>query len=273
MQREPSTSLATPDTPPATPSALLYLSSMRGIFIGRLARALSIRHPCPMMALGLDHCLSANGDVSHSFLVNAGAKLTLNSEKNSRIALVFLDGSDVDYQAFQVHMKYGETPVLRDYRHAQEFIARLRELDENRPAIAQATGLIGSMVTLGAAQAQRPPCEAAVQRLLTYLRLNPVHNIPLSSIAMMERTSPAQLELDFYAYMGITVKEYQLWRRLFEVVYRYHAGSSLGQAAEACGFDSIANFNMHVRNFYGLEATQIFSKHTRIIMNRYGKTL
>ncbi len=274
MHGEHTPELVTSNAPSSvTAHAVLYLSAMRGIFIGHLSAPITIRHPCPMLAFALEHAITANGCSSQSFLIAPDTKVTLHGEQPGRFALVFLDGSDGDYWKLHSQMHRGTGAILRDYQHTRRFIARLLELDRRRPAISQATTMLSSMISLAACEPAEPPIEPAVQRLLTYLRLNPVHDLPLKAIAKMERISEKQLAQRFVAHMGISIRDYQLWRRLFEVTYRYHAGSSLRNAAEACGFDSLTHFSMYFRNLYGVEASIIFGKHTRIIMNRYGKTL
>ena len=111
-----------------------------------------------------------------------------------------------------------------------------------------------------------------VKRLVDYIRTNPIYDLPLDSVAYMERMNPRSLRELFKNALAIDIEEYQNWRRIFEVAYNIFRGFRLNEAITKGGFSSFEEFNACFRLFFGFDAVKIFNETTRIMMNRYGRT-
>lgn len=254
--------------------AVLYLSNTRGLYIGPAQGTTELRQATPLILLGLQENLTVNGQTGRSFLVKPGKRVEIMCTPGQLVAAYLPDRNNLEYQTLLSDMRTSGDTLSAGYRWEEALIEELLEIIQSPPPALEALTRIINLVSTDS----NPVDEAifvyprAVTRLMTYIRLNPIHTVPLESIARMEKTDVNSLRKQFEEALGVSVQGYQTWRRIYEVAYKIFTGSRLEEAAVTCGFASEADFNMCFRNFFGMEANRIFNDHTRILMNRYGKT-
>lgn len=255
-------------------SAQLYLSNTRGLYIGPAQEPVEIRQATPLILLGLQGPLSVNGQSGRSFLIKPGCNMEVRSAPGQLLAAYFPDRNSTEYLSVSHSMtKTGEALSI-GYQRENELINMLLEIFHSAPPVIETFMRLIQLLSAPPSTEDEPVFiyPRSVKRLMTYIRFNPIHSIPLDSIAKMEKTDVTTLKKAFEQTLGISVQGYQTWRRLYEVAYKIFSGTTLDAAVPSCGFKSEADFNMCFRNFFGMEASRIFNPGTRIFMNRYGKT-
>ena len=86
-------------------------------------------------------------------------------------------------------------------------------------------------------------------------------NLPLSALAQQVNLSNSRLVNLFKSQVGIPVRRYRLWHRIFRACCWLAEGDSLTEAAVHAGFSDGAHLTRTFRDILGIRPSDLFSRH------------
>ena len=261
---------------PADATAVLYLSEIRTMYIGRLAPVLSQASAASMLILSLDDTLeiidNKNGSryESRSFLVPAGSQATINTN-NSLIMLCFLNVLGSDLAILKTRMK--RTIPISDDRHfyadmvqeAEVIRSGLHIYDFTSPAefaFAQLQQWIGEPD-----QNCDIDYDPRVEKAIELVKASILENRPVESIASELNLSVPRLSQIFKRVTGVPIRRFRLWHRIFITAVKMAWGMSLTEASVSSGFSDSAHFSRVFKEIGGVKpSTVLNAKNDTLIL-------
>ncbi len=108
-------------------------------------------------------------------------------------------------------------------------------------------------------QAPLPEIDPRIQSILGLLQANTESNLSVAELADKACLSESRLAHLFKAEVGVTVRYYVLWQRLFRAIKSILQGrQNLTEAAHAAGFSDSAHFSRTFKSMIGVTPSAIF---------------
>jgi AraC-like DNA-binding protein len=102
--------------------------------------------------------------------------------------------------------------------------------------------------------------DATIQRIQQSVS----ENVPLSTLAQEAGLSNSRLVNLFKGQVGIPVRRYRLWHRLFRASCLLAGGASATEAAHEAGFSDAAHLSHTYRDILGITPTELFGPRARL---------
>ena len=96
------------------------------------------------------------------------------------------------------------------------------------------------------------------------IRHNAADNLPLAALAQQVGLSSSRLVNLFKSQVGVPVRRYRLWHRVFRVCTLLAADVSITEAALQAGFTDAAHLSHTFREILGISPSQLFGRHRAI---------
>jgi AraC-like DNA-binding protein len=107
-------------------------------------------------------------------------------------------------------------------------------------------------------------CDPRIPATLRRLKSSSSENLSLVSLAQQVGLSPSRLIGLFKQQVGIPIRRYRLWCRLFLCTQRMTSGISLTQAALVAGFTDSAHFSRTYRAILDFHPSALLSPRARL---------
>ncbi|MFC4777357.1 helix-turn-helix domain-containing protein [Paenibacillus sp. GCM10023252] len=102
------------------------------------------------------------------------------------------------------------------------------------------------------------PLTAAMTDVAVFIRENPGRRFNLAELAAIAHLSPRYFSLKFKEVMGITAENYSIARRIERAEYLLrHHGMTVGEVADALGYQSIYFFSRQFKQVTGIPPSQV----------------
>lgn len=253
-----------------THHALLYLWDLRTLYIGELFELQLMHTAASCLVFGLEKPFTiqdvATGKiaVTRSALVPADVKVNVDSG-GQIMANCFLDPFGRDLQALQSEMQdaLGRVQVNSCRESAQLAWCRLL-YDEAVPATsAYQTLTLGILPTVESGLAS---VDVRLLQAVELIKRNPLDNVSNQWLAEQVGMSESQLQRLFKHNIGVPIRRYRLWHRLFVTAGLMASGKNLTDAALAAGFADSPHFSRTFRSMLGMTPSFVFQRHSRILI-------
>ena len=248
---------------------LLYLSDDRTVFIGRfsqpLQKQLSAASTFIVSTNGaielIDH---QSGDIVRgtSFLIPVGSEVRINTN-DAILAYVFLDALGVDLATLIPKMSKpynmrNNTKIYSGYRGELNVVEQTLDIWNAPPSAKEVFKLSQDWIgfplpdTLILA-------DSRVEKAVLLIKENYADNISVRDIAEQVNLSEPRLMQLFKQIVGISIRRYRLWHRIYVTAVKMESGLSVTEAALEVGFSDCAQFSRAFKEIGGLKPSDILS--------------
>ncbi len=251
--------------PSATPSSLLYLWDRRTLFVGQLSESLELSQAAATLVLGLDQgfTLESAGRLlpCRSALLPAGSRVCLQAADN-RLVVWYLDPFGADFAALRGQMAAAEGGLCMGLADEAQWLERHRELLDEQATPAQAYTLIEQLV--GAAAPFK--LDTRISSVVALIKRDVANNLSARYLAAQVDLSEPRLSQLFKDTLGVPIRRYRQWHRLFVTAVGVTQGLSLTTAALEAGFTDSAHFSRTFRSILGMPPSAMLNPRGRMRM-------
>lgn len=251
------------------PQALLYLWEMRTLYIGELYD-LDFMHtaaPCMLWSLGesavIENLRTGESVSTHCALVPVDAKVRIRMG-GALAACCFLDPYGQDFGSLQQEMT--SSTVAVNHSRLPEQLEALRCLYSQVPDSGAAKAMLEQDI-LGFVDQAQTPVDARIAQVVDRIRQHPFENETNQQLAERVGLSESQLQRLFKQALGLPIRRYRLWHRLFVTAGLMAQGHSLTESAHTAGFTDSPHFSRTFRSMLGMTPSFVFQRHSRIFIN------
>ncbi|GAA3956391.1 AraC family transcriptional regulator [Allohahella marinimesophila] len=253
------------DTPSST--GLLYLWDRRTFFLGVLSDPRHIFQAAAILTVSLDgpfrvqHGNPSQEIVCRSLLLAAGQEAHIDSG-NAMIAMCFLDPFGQDYaslSAVMTQVRDGIYVQLPEEQRFQEIFADvLRETPTPDPLYAILDQLFHQRGDTPLAVDPR------VVQVVELIKRSITVNLLVEDLAdAVELSAPRLIQL-FKRQIGVPIRRYRQWHRVYVTAVGVAGGKSLTEAALSAGFTDSSHFSNTFRTMVGMKPSSVLSHLERI---------
>lgn len=246
------------DMPPAPRVApLIYLSDRRVVFIGQLPAA----RPTSQASSRLILCLSGEmyyrldedgpAHACTSLLLPPGLSIAVDTRK-AVIADCFLEVLGRDHAVLRRGAVEISPGFFRDIPRQEQLAALLRELHQEAPSAAVFFERLDPLLEASPADPVFH-VDPRIERVVERIKRSPRDSLSVDVMAADVGLSPSRLLALFKAQVGIPIRRYRLWRRLYQSTLRLSAGCSLTEAAMEAGFADSPHFSRTYLDMIGMQ--------------------
>ncbi|WP_068825864.1 AraC family transcriptional regulator [Pseudomonas sp. BMS12] len=248
--------------PASDAPVLLYLWDKRTFHLSPFSAPLQLEQAAAMLLFSLDGelLIHSQGTDIHcrSALLPAGLELVVHGQ-GSRVAICYLD-------------VFGEDHALLAPRMASECGGVRFALDDEGACIARFDALHRScaepqvvwdwLEQLINPQQQTPvgfACDPRIVRAVELIKADVACNQSIAFLAEQVGLSVPRLTQLFRQKIGIPIRRYRQWHRLFVTSVGVARGMSLTDAAVAAGFTDSAHFSHTFRTIIGMSPSTVLA--------------
>ena len=245
-------------------SNLLYLWPRRTLFLGQVtqpihfsqaAAALVVGVRAPLVACSADEA-DANRLSTHCLLLAPGKKIVIDGS-GDLVAACYLDALGEDFRFLAERMTpvldgvYGDFPNEPALRH---FLASLHSAPQTQ---AEAYAALETVINPdGDAY---PASDPRIEKVIQLIKDNITTNVSAEELAQQVNLSVSRLVELFREQVGVPIRRYRQWHRLFVTFTGVQQGESLTNAAIAAGFTDSAHFSHTFRMTLGMTPSDILA--------------
>lgn len=256
------------------PYALLYLWQLRTLYIGELFELRSMHTAASCMVMSRDKpfhiedARSGKSAMTSSALVPADALVRVISD-GQIMACCFLDPFGQDFRALQNDMDDCLGLVHINSRREQQQVKSFELLYRDRvPAVNAYQTLMQEI--LPPQQGDSNSIDPRLQQAVHLIKQDPLSNQSNQWLAEQVGMSESQLQRMFRQILGVPVRRYRLWHRLFVTAGLMATGTNLTDAALASGFADSSHFSRTFRSMLGMTPSFVFQRHSRLVIETGG---
>lgn len=241
-------------------SNLLYLWPRRTLFVGRVAGAIEFSQAAASLLVGVKTPLAVklpdeNRELKASSLLLApGKKLTVQTS-GQLVAACYLDALGQDYRLLSQCM----TPMLPGVYGNLPDEAGLRSLlaDLHRAPLPAEKACVLLENSLNPDALEYPLADPRIEQIVHRIQQQVARNVSAEELAQEVNLSVSRLVELFRIQVGVPIRRYRQWHRLFVTVTGVNRGESLTDAAIAAGFTDSAHFSHTFRVTLGMKPSDI----------------
>jgi len=248
---------------------ILYLSDKRTLFVGRLQEPLQLQHSAassflvsagPELEL-IDH-LNGKSYRGKSFLIPVGTKVGIDT-RNSIFAYGFLDAHGTDVATLIPRMKEtfvidNNTTLYSGIFNESTVINQVQYVWNKRPTAKEIFELgdtwIGPVLPGTVILA-----DDRVTKAILLIKEHYANNTSVSDIAKQVNLSEPRLMQLFKQIVGISIRRYRLWHRIYATAVKMASGFSETEAALDAGFSDCAQFSRAFKEIGGAKPSDILT--------------
>lgn len=250
------------EAPQATVSPLIYLSDRRVVFIGRLpaARRTSLASSRLIVCLTgeMHYCLDHDSPAQActSLLLPPGLSIAVDT-RDALIADCYLEVLGRDHAA----LRHQATPIgpglYRDLQRQAELATMLRRLHRQAPPANLFFAQLEPLLEPPGQIADSFHVDPRIERTVERIKRSPHDLLSAQQLAQEVGLSPSRLLALFKQHVGIPIRRYRLWRRLYQSTLRLSEGCSLTEAAMEAGFADSSHFSRTYLDMIGMQPSTL----------------
>lgn len=238
---------------PLTQQSLLYLWDRRTLFIGALAESLALSQAAAILVIGLDQdfVLESAGTrlQCRSVLLPAGSRVRLQTGRN-RLVFWYLEPFGQDFGTLRGRMARQQAGLFVQLEQEALWIERHLALLQEAATPTQAYALIEDLV--GDADVLPFQLDGRISRVVELIKRDVANNLSSRHLAAQVNLSEPRLSQLFKETLGVPIRRYRQWHRLFVTAVGVSRGLSLTTAALEAGFTDSAHFSRTFRSILGV---------------------
>ena len=252
----------------------LYLWEERTLYLGPLFEPVRMKNGAGSIAFALTGTMKVKCSGSRklttckSFLVPPGTSFTVFTG-DSIIANHMLDVMGHDYAVLVQQMRLkGNDPkkhISFEIQDEQAYISKLQELYQNQYPWKVAEDEIDQLFTppkyLSTTKRKIDP---RVEKVVSYIKENITENVSIDLLAKEVNISTPHLVKIFKAQIGVPIRRYRLWHRLFVASIILARTGNLTTAALSAGFSDASHFLHTFQDVLGMRASLLLNQPNKI---------
>lgn len=249
-----------------SPDCALYLWPRRTVYVGRLARPIEFNLAAASLTVALDGLLQYQtpdmpgpGSCT-SLLLKPGERVRVDAG-DRLIGTCYLDALGQDHALLAPRMLECDAGVCQRVPGEQEFQHLFRQMLD--PGIAASDGFRTLETLINPGAMPYPVVDDRVARVVSLIHQSVAQNCPVTELAGAVNLSAPRLVQLFRQQVGVPIRRYRQWHRLFVTAIRVARGWSLTEAALDAGFTDSAHLSHTFRAITGLRPSDIFTTLAR----------
>ncbi|WP_188093629.1 helix-turn-helix domain-containing protein [Marinobacter salinexigens] len=242
-------------------SNLLYLWPRRTLFVGCVAQPIQFSQAAASLVFGVHAPLTVrvpghDARQWHSLLLAPGAKVAIEPS-GQLVAACYLDALGQDYRLLSARMRplipgvHGAVPGEHGFR---QWLADLHQ-SPLRPADVYSE----LEAHINPAADDYPMADPRIEKVVERIRQEVSRNVSVETLAGEVNLSVSRLVELFRGQVGVPIRRYRQWHRLFVTFTGVNKGETLTEAAIAAGFTDSAHFSHTFRMTLGMKPSDILA--------------
>jgi AraC-like DNA-binding protein len=248
-------------------AALLYLWDKRTLFLGGLSEYMDLSQAAATLVIGLDQTfvLESAGEqvVCRSALLPVGSRVGLQAASN-RLVVWYLDAFGADFAQLRGQMARQQAGLFVQLEHESLWIEGHLALLAPDSTPAQAYDLIEQLLGPADGVAVVFKADARIMTVVELIKRDVADNLSAQHLAAQVGLSEPRLSQLFKETLGVPIRRYRQWHRLFVTAVGVTRGLSLTAAALEAGFTDSAHFSHTFRSILGTTPSAMFSPRGNI---------
>lgn len=243
-------------------SNLLYLWPRRTLFVGRVAQPIEFSQAAASLVVAVGAPMVVHRPDGRrvlsawSLLLAPGTKLTIDTG-GQLVAACYLDALRQDHQMLAGRMT-SLLPGVHGDIPGEEGLRQLFEVLHQSP-LSSAKAYRALEQGVNPDGLDYPPADPRIVRVIERIREQIAHNLSIEELASEVNLSVSRLVELFRGQVGVPIRRYRQWHRLFVTFAAVNRGESLTDAAIAAGFTDSAHFSHTFRMTLGMTPSDILS--------------
>ena len=251
--------------------ALLYLWDLRTVYIGELFELPSMHTAAAAFVLGLEKPFTIEDVGSGRSIQTRSALVPANVSVNvwsggQIMACCFLEPFGRDLRALQTEMRQTLGAVAVESVREAGQLTKLQQMYTDIPAADAAYRMLEQDI-LPVVDLSDSSVDSRLLQAVQLIKQHPLANHSNQWLAQQVGLSETQLQRQFRQVIGLPVRRYRLWYRLFVTAGMMAFGKSLTEAALSAGFADSPHFSRTFRSMLGMTPSFVFQRHSRILIN------
>ncbi|MBC9250328.1 hypothetical protein A9179_08600 [Pseudomonas alcaligenes] len=252
---------------PSAAPILLYLWDKRTFCLSAFSEPLQLSQAASMLLISLDGPMRLYSQgveqLCSSALLPAGLELNVDTQ-GSRVALCYLDVFGEDFALLAPRMASHHAGVLGGLQDEERYRQRFDELHQCVAEPAQIWAWLNELINPQRCKPQGFVCDPRIVRAVALIKADVSCNHSIDYLAAQIGLSVPRLTQLFRQTVGIPIRRYRQWHRLFVTTLGVAQGMSLTEAAVAAGFTDSAHFSHTFRTITGLKPSTVLAQAARI---------
>lgn len=239
--------------------SLLYLWDRRTCFLGRLQGNLCLSQAAATLVVGLDQPLQLvqgrHRYSSHSALLPAGIELEIR-ELEGRVGVCYLDPFNEDFRRLGERFQLTDSALRVQFDQQPQLIDALSLLHEQQAEPEAVAAYLDQLIGTTPLPGARPP-DPRILQAVALIKGDVGSNLSADYLARQVGLSVPRLTQLFRETLGISMRRYRQWHRLFVTTCAVARGQTLTHAALEAGFTDSAHFSHTFRSIIGLKPSEM----------------
>lgn len=177
-------------------------------------------------------------------------------------AIVYLEAESAEFSLLQRSLK--EPAEVTCLSPPTKSLADLRRIAAEGGTLDEANAACLSLLGLQAAAAQRSPFDPRIAQCLSLIRTGLDEPLRLPSLASALSVSESWLMHRFRSEVGLPIRRYVLWQRLWRAMELALKGSTLTVAAHAAGLSDSSHLSRTFREMFGVAPSFLFAHRDQL---------
>jgi AraC-like DNA-binding protein len=243
-------------------TALLYLWDRRTVFVDRLDAPIRLSQAAANLSVTLGPAMHVNLPKErisfrcNSLLLPAGQTVEVDTG-DAVVMSCYLDPFGEDYAALfgRTRQQFGKVGVHLENQSSFQTCCRLIQQPET--AAAEAYRMLDDLIGRSSGGAA---VDHRMRRILELIKREVSENTPAEVLADEVGLSVPRLMQLFKQQVGVPIRRYRQWHRLFVTATGVSRGLSLTDAALAAGFSDSSHFHHAFCNILGMKPSAVLSR-------------
>ena len=251
-----------------TPSWLrLYLWPHRLLLLGPAFDAGRHRHHAAQLCVGVDGPLHLRTDAGAPWLEHRAFYVPPDRPHEfaataTSTAIVYVAAESTEFAALRVLL--GPDDDIKPLPVKSRVLAELRRLSAAGGTAQEAQAVCLSLLGLEESHARHAPFDPRIVRCLSVIRSHLDRPLRLAELAAKLGVSESWLAHHFTDAVGVPIRRYVLWQRLWRAMKAALKGGTLTRAAHEAGFSDSAHLSRTFRQTFGVAPSFLFEHGDRL---------
>ncbi|MEK8079207.1 helix-turn-helix domain-containing protein [Pseudomonas sp. XK-1] len=241
----------------------LYLWERRTLYLGPLRSPAQLSLAASRLLIGLQgnirfrHRTQQRDSFSRSLLLPVGWQGTVDSGRLC-VADCHLDVTGFDYAVLRQLANRQDQSAYCDLSNEHLLITAFDAVSQRLTlpeVLYQQLDAWLNPAELAEGTAFR--CDQRILNTLQRIKVSPLENLSVASLAQQVGLSTSRLANLFKEQIGVPIRRYRLWYRLFLSTQRIACGASVTEAALGAGFADAAHFTRTYRTILGIQPSAL----------------
>jgi len=251
----------------AGPTIRLYLWPHRLLFLGPGMDTGLHHHHAAQLCMGLDGPLRLRATKDLTWNEHSGFYVPPDephefTATTTSTAILYVEAESAEFAALQARMQ--GTAVARAADPLPCAIEALRQLAAVGGSVEQADAACLAWLGLGRSAQQTQMLDPRIVRSLALIRTGLDQPLRLAALARTLNMSPSWLSHEFTKQVGMPLRRYVLWQRLWRAVESALKGCTLTEAAHAAGFSDSSHLSRTFRESFGVAPSFLFGRRDQV---------